>query len=207
MLLSVETIYQGAKIVKFRSLKMVLLCALLSFPALVQAYAIKAQDLYASTPETHPNYLAMRLESAPIAQLRQELEKKEKVHLKDRGEAHVTVITPPEFEILKKNLSMEEINKIAALGKIQEADLKVRCLGRGQTADKLQTYFLVLESKALLKIRAEIEKAWKKNGGRGDFKAEHFYPHVTLGFTHRDLHEQDGVIKDERSCISEVSAR
>jgi 2'-5' RNA ligase len=207
MLLSVETIYQSEKIVKFRYLKMVLLCALLSLPALAQAYEIRTRDLYTSAPETHPNYLAMHLESAPIAQVRQELEKKEKIKLKDRGEAHVTVITPPEFEILKKNLSMEDINQIAALEKIQEADLKVRCLGRGQTADKLQTYFLVLESKTLLKIRAEIEKAWKKKGGSGDFKAEHFYPHVTLGFTHRDLHEQDGVIKDERSCISQVSAR
>jgi 2'-5' RNA ligase len=127
--------------------------------------------------------------------------------LKNRGEAHITVITPPEFESAEGDLgqfvSMAEINEIAQKFKLQETPFKIICLGRGlheEKDQKMETYFIVLQSKAALKVREQVAKLYKKRGGQ-KFNPHHFYPHITLGFSHRDLHEKDGVIKNKESCL------
>ena len=32
-----------------------------------------------------------------------------------------------------------------------------------------------------------------------------FYPHITLGFTKRDLHFEDGVRKDKSTCVADLN--
>lgn len=148
------------------------------------------------------SYLAMNINYSPIKVLWKEIEKQEGLKLKNRGEAHITVITPVEFNnSLKSFLDIKEIHRIAAEAKIQELTFSPFCVGKGEKGN-LRTYFIVVKSKDLLNLRIEIQKAFIKNGGNPkDFNPESFYPHITLGFSKRDLHESDGIIKDERTCL------
>jgi 2'-5' RNA ligase len=126
--------------------------------------------------------------------------------MKNRGEGHITVISPVEYsKVLKNKISMEEINQIALAHRIQSSRFKIVCLGKG-TVKKMETYFLVLESQDLIHLREEIYEQFVKNGG--DMKAfdpHLFYPHITLGFTDQDLHFEQGVVKDRRSCIADIN--
>lgn len=157
--------------------------------------------------QAHDNALAMNIPYPPIAELRQQLEKNLQQNLdffkswNTQGEAHITVITPPEFEgVLSKKLSMNEINELAINEKIQLSDVKVLGLGNGKAiiADKNEeTFFVLVSSQKLNTIRQSIHAAFVAKGGAPegwDYKT--FYPHITVGFTKRDLHIQDGVIKD-----------
>jgi 2'-5' RNA ligase len=151
-------------------------------------------------------YLAMNLPYAPYEKLYKQLEKAEGLELKNRGEAHITVVTPIEYDkALKKHLSIAEIHKIAEEAKIQQATYTPVCIGRGQKdiSGKIEkTYYVVVESPDLIELRGKIEEAYVKNGGRAqDFVPEKFMPHVTLGYTARDLHHEDGVRKNSTSCI------
>jgi hypothetical protein len=123
------------------------------------------------------------------------------------GEAHITVISPPEFfsalagpNVREPLVSMDDIARIAESNKIQESDLSV--LGVGSSMKKLDgklesTFFLVLKSENLLKIRREISDLYlHRGGGPGAFNPELFAPHITIGFTKRDLHAADGVVKN-----------
>lgn len=152
------------------------------------------------------SYLAMNLSYAPYKQLLEEVQQVEAVTLKNRGEAHITVISPVEFDkVLKKRLSMKEINKIAEKAKVQEAVFTPVCVGRGQkelSAQLEKTYYVVVDSSALLELRRAIQAAYIKKGGAAlDFQPAAFYPHITLGFTSRDLHFEEGVIKNKESCL------
>lgn len=84
---------------------------------------------------------------------------------------------------------------------IQGSNFDVTCLGSGKK-DKDHTYFIVVESQDLVEIRKDVQKLFVHRGGDPlAFNPTKFYPHITLGFTTRDLHESDGVIKDKRSCL------
>ena len=104
-------------------------------------------------------------------------------------------------------VTIEEIDHIARRMNIQASKFKVVCLGRG-TKDDMSTYYVVVKSEDLLNIRKEIETLFIKKGGeKRKFRAENFFPHITVGFTKRDLHESDGVIKDETSCIKPIELK
>ena len=160
--------------------------------------------------------LAMNLYYAPVLSLRSQLERALGKKLdfykawNKNGEAHITVITPLEYyDVLKKYISIEEIEKIAIKNNIQQSDLEVLGLGRGEKEleGKLEeTYFLIFRSDNLLKIRHEVYKEFLKNGGAlKDFDPEDFFPHVTVGYTKRDLHITDGIYKDIRSLDKRFS--
>lgn len=158
-----------------------------------------------TTFQARPDYLQMVLPYGPIRELFEELEREPGLgNLENRGEAHITVITPPEFAVLSKKISIVEINEIAEADKIQASKVEARCLGAGQAnvgGRNEQTYFVVVRSPDLVRLRARIYERYLKSGGAaGSFDPNHFYPHITLGFTKTDLHEGQGVIKDENSC-------
>ncbi|MBH47747.1 MAG: hypothetical protein CME71_06215 [Halobacteriovorax sp.] len=155
------------------------------------------------------SYLSMDIPYEPVSKLFKFLEVKTGLSLTSRGEAHITVITPIEyFDVLKDKISIEEINLIAK--EIQTSKFKILCLGQGakELDGKLeQTFYLVVSSSDLLKIRKDIQTKFISNGGRAEnFDPFKFYPHITLGFTKRDLHESDGIIKDTSSCMSNIKA-
>ncbi len=216
-----HTIAQALDLVKFSSRKHMLLTVLIFITACTTstkknqhkqkdmhgAYQLNLQDLKEKPFEAHSNYLVMSLNYQPVSQLRESLTAELPPDLKNRGEAHITVITPPEYEILKKYLSMAEINEIAEKDQIQKSDLAFVCVAEVSNRQAMKAYFVVAKSANLLKIREDILERYHKKGGSEKFAAEHFYPHITLAFTERDLHEEsDHVIKDERSCFAPLSA-
>ncbi len=154
------------------------------------------------------SYVAMNIDSSGIESLREELQSRYHIALKSRGESHITLITPLEMKVLRTKLAPKEINDVVR-PKIQSSKFDVVCVGKGELQQgerNLATYFLVVRSEDLMNLRIEILKAFQAKGGSsGDFAVAHYYPHVTIGFTDRDLHEADGVIKDKRSCIIPTS--
>lgn len=153
-------------------------------------------------------YVDMKVPYEPIAQLKKEVEAREGVVLQSRGEAHITVITPPEMTVLRTRLSLEQINGTIEKSRIQSIPIQLQCLGRGllkQGDRKLATYFIVVQAPGLLQLRERLRQQFIAAGGEKQaFSVERFRPHITVGFTDRDLHSEDGVIKDSRSCIYKV---
>jgi len=156
------------------------------------------------------NYLTLNLPFEPVAELFKQLLISEKKQLKNRGEAHITVVTPIEYwnVLRKKSVTIDEINEIAEIHHLQSSQFGVVCLGRGRAKIKDRqeaTFFLVVKSNDLTNIRKHIQDLYIKKGGNPqDFNPTHYYPHITLGFTERDLHESDGVVKNKNSCVHPI---
>lgn len=162
----------------------------------------RPKDTLTQAFEHHPNWIGQNLQFAPFDKLRLQLEKYLGRHLQNRGEAHITVVTPPEFESLKKCLSIDDIEVFLDRKALQDATYVPECIGRGSLGAppfRQETYFVVVTAPALTGLRKKLETAAAAKGCT-DFKASPYYPHVTLGFDQRDLHEADGVRKDTRSC-------
>lgn len=163
------------------------------------------------------HYVTYDLSHAPFEKLRIELESHLGLKLKHRGEAHITIVTPPEFEVLSKFMKPEDIRRLTRetffkSAVSQGADVKIEsvCIGQGTlrpsrvaspaadpgAAVAEQTWFVVV--KFPLAVRARETLAHAAPGSK--FHPRDFHPHVTLGFLNRDLHSQDGVVKDLSSC-------
>ncbi len=159
--------------------------------------------------------LALNVEYQDVKRLRSEISKlidKPLTFFKGwdkQGEAHVTTITPPEYNNkLKPYVSPEAINRIAQDYDIQSADLRVLGIGSGKKLFNGQvgeTFFIIVESKKLRQIRNAIYKVYLDNkgplSGPNAFRPNDFYPHITIGFTHEDIHESDGLIKDVQHSL------
>jgi 2'-5' RNA ligase len=174
-------------------------------PSILQNY--KMSFMSHTGPGAFDNALAMNMPYESVANVRHQVSRFLGFDLKtfrgwvSQGEAHVTVITPPEFASrLSKYLSIQRIEEIAEQNHIQNSDLQILGLGSGSASINGQmqsTYFLIVYSKNLLAIRQQIYHEYLKNGGPSNsWNPLHFFPHITIGFTLRDLHDQDGVIKD-----------
>jgi len=151
------------------------------------------------------SYLSMHVPYEPVRRVWTQLETALGRPLRHRGEAHVTVITPPEYEDgLASHLSIHDINAIARRRRIQHVMLDVVCLGSGTV--KLDgvdesTFYLVVQAPELVDLRREVHRVFVARGGAPTaFDPTNYHPHVTVGFTRRDLHESDGVVKDARSA-------
>ena len=160
---------------------------------------LHVEKTYASSLKTESSYVAQNLKFEPFDQLRTDLENRLKTKLKNRGEAHITVITPPEWKVLSQKLTINEVNEWALSDKLHLAPYRPHCVGTFKLKDD-STYFVVVESLALLQFRQKLKREFDQRHGQGDFDPDHFSPHITLGFTHKDLHEQDGAKKDDSSC-------
>jgi hypothetical protein len=152
------------------------------------------------------SYVAMNLSYEPYAEIRKSLEKNIGQTLQFRDEAHITVITPPEYDkILKKRIGIQELNSLAEKRSLQASPIKLLCVGKGSASLEgitQSTYYAVVDSESLYSFRKEVQKLYVSRGGRAlDFNPELFFAHVTLGFTKRDLHLEDGVTKDATTCI------
>lgn len=163
-----------------------------------------------SGPGAFDNYQTMNLPFDPVLELHQRWVEQEKIKLIHRGEAHITVITPIEFwNVLKpQGVTIQEIQKISQDQHLQNSKFQIICLGSGQASlnGKLEkTFYLVVESEDLLRLRQKVQDLFlSKGGSKNKFQPNNYYPHITLGFTQRDLHESDGVIKDKNSCVASI---
>ncbi len=156
----------------------------------------------------YQSYLAQNVPYEPIRALRDTLERVHGVALKHRGEAHITVITPPEFERLASVLSIEEINTMAA-PVIQSLRFNLECVGQTTSelnAEKARTFYLVVKSPDIMELRLKIASEYRSRGGKPPAFLTDYHPHITTGFTHRDLHASDGAVKNSASCVHPVTA-
>ena len=153
------------------------------------------------------NALAMNIIYAPVKNLRPQIEAligKKLDFFKAwnaDGEAHVTVVSPLEFyNALKVKLSMKEINAIAEKYDIQDSRLSLLGLGSAKSwvEGRLEeSFFLIVDSAGLRNIRQQIWYEFTRRGGdRSAFDPTWFFPHITIGYTKRDLYEADGVLKN-----------
>ncbi|MBY0553426.1 hypothetical protein K2P97_02785 [bacterium] len=160
---------------------------------------------------TEKNYLSLNLPYPQYKEMLAQLINKVGP-LKDRGEAHITIISPPEFKVLTDpKLSKMNARKITetyvALNK-GVYRFKQVCIGSSEknlNEKKLKTYYIVVDSPDLLAFRREISKL--SQVPKSKFDPDLFYPHITLGFTEKDLHYEDGVIKDSKSCMKDIDIK
>lgn len=171
----------------------------------------------AAGPGEFDNALAMNLPAAPIAALRAQL-----LTVYDRpltffkgwnpeGEAHVTVLTPVEFNRMRQGLpagrafTMTEIGELARSADLQQADLQVQGLGSGRATLEgrpEEVFFVIVESRALRVLRQQLHASYVARGGDpAAFDPAAYQPHITVGFTRRDLHLADGIIKDRAHSL------
>lgn len=151
------------------------------------------------------SYLTVNVPFAPVKDIFDQVDDKLQFdRFKTRGEAHITVITPVEYrKNLEAFISIDQINQLAMESDLQSMPFEVLGLGVGKKemgGDIEETFFLVVDSPALREFRAKVHQQFVDSGGDPqNWDPEHFYPHITVGFTQRDLHESDGVIKDRSS--------
>lgn len=155
------------------------------------------------------NYLSMKVPFGPVHKFFKQIVNRSISPLTSRGEAHITVISPTEYtNELSGYISMNEIDLIANDFKIQKSTFSIFCLGSAHkfiNGNFTQTYYLVVESVALLKLRQEILKYIVRRGGAPTlFIPENYYPHITVGFVRSDLHDSDGVYKDISTCERDI---
>lgn len=148
-------------------------------------------------PASIKNYVSLDLEYPEYQQILKNLDAFLGTTLINRGEAHITVITPPEFKILNTKVSAEVIHQEWGLWTAK--NFKKVCLGEGSITEKkknLKTYYVVVDTPDILAFREHLKVKYDVP----EFQASVFYPHITLGFTEKDLHYEQGVIKDQKSC-------
>jgi len=201
---------------KFICLVIFILCSCTQSISLHRNYPL-SREVYSKKQKFIPHqrkglfgrYIAMNIAYAPVKELYDIIEKKEEIKIKNRGEAHITVITPIEFfNVLKDRISIKELIAMARKSKLQKSNFKVLCLGKGEATingDLERTLYLVVSSQDLNQYRKAVEKLFLARGGEiGLFRADNFYPHITVGFSRRDLHESDGIIKNRNSCYAQI---
>lgn len=160
-------------------------------------------------PGEFDNTLAMSIEYTQILNLRNQVSRVIGRPLNFftgwniHGEAHITVVTPVEFDqVLKKvNITMNEIEAIAKRYEIQQSRLNILGIGSAKRTinnEEHETFFIIVDSENLRLIRQQVFYLFVKRGGdRSLFDPTWFFPHITLGFTKdRDLHESHGVYKN-----------
>ena len=103
-----------------------------------------------------PNFVQLNVPLEPVLKVKNEIQQAIQTRLLSRGEAHITVITPPEFEKIKRFVTIEELHQAAALiFNMQSFEYEIKCLGIGLKEDPrqdLRTFFLVVESEQLFRF-------------------------------------------------------
>jgi hypothetical protein len=172
------------------------------------AAALLVPSINSAVVKTGPQaYLSLDLSFPAAADLRAAIDDRFGTDLKHRGEAHLTVVTPPELQkILASGLTLDEIKGIAQQLGLQKAGIEQFCLGMGRAKlsnEELRTFYVVVESSLVRRFREAVAKVMISRGTDPlVFDPARYFPHVTIGFTNRDLHESDGVIKDQSTCIA-----
>lgn len=151
-------------------------------------------------PKPYLSYVSYEIKYPPVREILEEL-KQNVGPLTDRGEAHITVITPPEFDrVLSEVLTIEEINEVVLAENIQRATYEPVCVGSGSAGNR-KTYYIVVRSPELVRIRKAVRDLYVAKKGTRPFDPEWFFPHITLGYINGDVHEDDRLYKDDKTCL------
>eukprot|EP00850_Spirogloea_muscicola_P023107 SM000329S12570 [mRNA] locus=s329:22993:23643:+ [translate_table: standard] len=120
------------------------------------------------------SYLTLSLDFEPALDLFRRLNVTQGPLL-SRGEAHVTVISPVEYQVLAPLVNISEITTIALKHKIQRAAMPPICVGRASktTVDNgssvfQDVYFVKIHTgKTLENIRYDVQQLFIRRGGNG----------------------------------------
>jgi 2'-5' RNA ligase len=157
------------------------------------------------SPKFYGTYLVYNVNFAPVNEIKRKIESATGLELIDRGEAHITVLTPPEHDAIKKvipEFSMDEINGYVS-SFIQ--DIKWENMGVGTVKGKnhkdiySEVFFLVVRSEGLRSLRRMIARMYQIPEDVFDPEIQDF--HVTIGYTESDLH---GVAKDATTLVKDL---
>ncbi|KAI9027657.1 hypothetical protein CLU79DRAFT_740159 [Phycomyces nitens] len=110
-----------------------------------------------------------------------------------RGESHITIVTPPEYNTLAAaGVTIEEINALARESHIQRSKFDIVCLGKVELVQDGKDYIvyqIIVESPALVKLREKIFTLYYSKGGNTalfDPRVSHstcrLYTHVLIPF-------------------------
>lgn len=106
-----------------------------------------------------------------------------------KGEAHITVITPPEFSVLATaNVTLDEINAIALDHDIQSTKFRMICLGKESVRRQQQSavvYQIIVSAPNLVEIRKAVFRRYFSKGGNPAL----FDPLVSGIITSVSIHE------------------
>ncbi|KAG0311904.1 hypothetical protein BGZ99_009841 [Dissophora globulifera] len=137
--------------------------------------------------------------------------------LLSRGESHVTVILPPEYDNIlhPAGVTIDELNALASHNnRLQRAKFEIECLGRVQVVSKPDNAFqqavqIILKNFGdIVAYREDVYKLFVKKGGNPAlFDPWNFTPHITLGYKIRDIFVEDGVFKGKNACIHKMVAK
>lgn len=144
--------------------------------------------------------------------LKPQIEKYFGKKLTDRGESHITVITPPEGKGWSFNddqginglISQEELHR-KYFSVMQNKEFDVVCIGQRFNSSGNHVFYLVVDSPDLRAVRqgiqTELESRAKFANYKIIFDATNFYPHITIGFIGGDVHN---VSKGPETCIEDI---
>ncbi|KAL1934476.1 hypothetical protein VTP01DRAFT_6658 [Rhizomucor pusillus] len=150
-------------------------------------------------------WLGMNLDYKYVEPLAKELNSTSDVPLQTRGEAHITVVTPPEFNVLKEaGITLDELNAIALDMDIQSLSFVLICLGREKVTKDGKDYIVyqgIVDAPSLTNIRNAIFRRYASKGGNTAlFDPQNYKPHFTIAYNVGDLFESDHVSKGYNVC-------
>lgn len=132
--------------------------------------------------------------------------------LTDRGESHITVITPPEGKGWAFNnqqgvnglISQEELHQ-KYFQTMQNKKFEIVCIGERKSEKGNHVFYLVVKSTDLVKVRAEVQRELELRAeftnSKISFNANDFYPHITIGYIGGDVHN---VSKGPETCVEDI---
>ncbi|ORX45507.1 hypothetical protein DM01DRAFT_1311806 [Hesseltinella vesiculosa] len=169
--------------------------------AIAVSKAIYDTDILPFTDHSHedPPWLGLSLDYKHVHPILEQLNSSD-APLLSRQEAHITVITPPEYTVLSQaEVTMDQINAIALENDIQSCPFELICIGRVHDKGDDVYDLIVIPGESLLHIREDVFRLYVSQGGNPSyFDPQMFRPHVTVGFTKTDLF--DGVYKGINTC-------
>ncbi len=129
-----------------------------------------------------------------------------KLNLEDRREAHITIITPPEFQLsLSKVFTVNEmLNRYSH--NIQQLPFEIECVGSRKSSNcQNQVFYLVVKSPELTSIRYDLAQEAnlraRSQGIPSVFKPEAFWANITIGYIKGDVFE---FTKGPESCLTDT---
>lgn len=160
--------------------------------------------------KSHADWVGIPMPYAPVEKIREELEKRLGKKLHHQGEAHITVITPAEMRILSQTIKLNTVEKIVVKESAMKAAIKVVCLKKvivvlGNKTE--ESWYLSIDSEELREFRNQVWRRFVASGGiPGDFQWKRWSPHITVGYTSREAHDEDRISKEKAECSYELKA-
>jgi len=162
------------------------------------------------------SYLSLNLNVALLTPILTRLQRQSSQTLKSRGDAHITVINPDEFnKSFQKNnqLKMADIDAFAMANGLQNLAFTPVCIGRVATMISgaknssappaspsqvyAETFYILVDAPAIADLRQKIADKFNLTLNPG------FESHITVGFNVRDLQPTDNVVKSVSTCMSD----